>query len=83
MPHFLYILFSETRDRFYIGSCANIESRLIRHNAGATPSTKTGRPWEVVYSEQFDSKAEALKRENYIKRMKSRVLIEKLIKKTG
>jgi putative endonuclease len=79
MPHFVYILFSKTRDRYYIGSCADIDARLKRHNDGATISTKNGRSWEVKYSEQFDSKKEALKRENYLKRMKSRVLIENLI----
>jgi putative endonuclease len=80
MPHFVYILYSETRDRYYIGSCANIQSRLLRHNAGATLSTKTGRPWKVTYFEQYDSKTDALKREIYLKRMKSRSFIEKIIK---
>jgi len=49
------------------------------NNAGATPSTKAGRPWVIVYTEVFDSKTEALKRENYLKRMKSRSFIENLI----
>jgi putative endonuclease len=77
MPHFVYILYSETRDRYYIGSCANIQSRLIRHNAGATLSTKSGRPWEVAYFKQYESKTDALKRENFLKRMKSRSVTEK------
>ena len=82
MSHFIYILYSETRDRYYIGSCADVNERLIRHNAGATLSTKSGRPWKVVYSETFSSKAEALKREIYLKRMKSRVYLEDLIRKS-
>ncbi len=80
MSYFVYVLYSETCDRYYIGSCADIEARLIRHNAGATPSTKPGRSWKVVYFELFGSKTEALKRENYLKRMKSRAYIENLIK---
>jgi putative endonuclease len=70
--------FSKTRDRYHIGSCADIDARLKRHNDGATISTKNGRPWEIKYFEKFDSKTEALKRENYLKRMKSRVLIKNL-----
>jgi putative endonuclease len=82
MYYYTYILYSQSRDRYYIGSTANPEQRLIRHNAGATPSTKTGRPWVIVHTEVFDSKTEALKRENYLKRMKSRSFIENLIEKS-
>jgi putative endonuclease len=81
MSHFVYILYSISKDRYYIGSCADIINRLQRHNAGATPSTKAGRPWKIVYKKEFDSKTEALKYENYLKRMKSRSMLETLIKK--
>ncbi|SMO52117.1 putative endonuclease [Saccharicrinis carchari] len=79
MPHFVYIIHSQSKDRYYIGSCADIKKRIDRHNAGATPSTKPHRPWTVVYSEVFPNKSDAFKREIYIKRMKSRKYIEKLI----
>ena len=80
MPHFVYILFSQSRDRYYIGSCADVDQRLIRQNAGATLSTKSGRPWKVVYTEIHPTKTEALKRENYLKRLKSRVYLETFIR---
>ena len=80
MNHFVYILHSDSKDRYYIGSCADVAQRLLRHNAGATPSTKPYRPWRIVYTEELESKTEALKRENYIKRMKSRTYIESLFK---
>ncbi|MCA1760951.1 MAG: GIY-YIG nuclease family protein [Bacteroidales bacterium] len=81
MAHYVYILYSITKDRFYVGSTSDVEERLNRHNAGATTSTKNGRPWKIVFTKQFDSKTEALKYENYIKRMKSRTFIESLIQK--
>ena len=80
MPHFVYILYSQSRYRYYIGSCADVEQRLIRHNAGATLSTKSGRPWKVVYTETYPTKTEALKREIHLKRLKSRVCLEDLIR---
>ena len=83
MPYYTYILFSEKINRYYIGSTQNIEQRIIRHNAGATKSTKPGRPWNLVYSKKFDSKTEAIKRENYLKRMKSRTFIELLIQNSS
>ena len=65
-------------DHYSIGSCADLEVRLGRHNAGATPSTKNGRPWKIVYHETCADKSEALKRENYLKRMKSHIYLEQL-----
>ena len=79
MGHFVYILYSISRDRYYVGSTSDLEERLNRHNAGATTSTKSGRPWKVVYSEEFLTRSDSLKRENEIKRQKSRVYIEGLI----
>ena len=81
MPHFVYILYSETSDRYYVGSCCDIDQRLERHNAGATKSTKPYRPWVVAYSEEFDANQDARKRESQIKKMKSRKYIESLIER--
>jgi putative endonuclease len=77
--HYVYILYSDINDRYYIGSAADINNRLSRHNAGATLSTKSGRPWKIVFTKMFDSKTAALKFEIYLKRMKSRKLVESLI----
>jgi putative endonuclease len=80
MPYYVYILHSHKTNHYYIGSAADPNERTIRHNAGATPSTKPGRPWEIVYTESFPSKTEALKREMHLKRMKSSIYLENLIK---
>ncbi len=77
--YFVYIIYSKKRDSFYIGYTANINSRIIKHNSGATISTKSGIPWELVYSEQYVTKTEAIKREKAIKKKKSRKYIEYLI----
>ena len=41
--------------------------------------TSTGIPWIIVYKENFESLAIAKKREQEIKKMKSRKYIEKLV----
>jgi putative endonuclease len=79
MKYYLYILYSQSRDRYYTGFSSNPEERLVEHNLGATTSTRTGRPWRLVYIEEFDNKSAAIKRETTIKRMKSRKYIENLI----
>jgi len=41
---FTYILYSDTKDRYYIGHTHDFELRLERHNAGWSKSTKSGIP---------------------------------------
>jgi putative endonuclease len=46
--YFIYILFSQKTNRYYIGSTEDLARRLKHHNAGSTPSTKAGAPdWEI------------------------------------
>jgi putative endonuclease len=63
----VYIIKSTSKEMFYKGSTANFEKRLAEHNAGRVKSTKHARPWVRHYTEQFDTKTEALKRERYLK----------------
>ena len=79
MPYYVYILYSISLNKYYTGSTANIEERIKRHNAGATSSTKSGRPWKIVFSREFKLKSDALKLESYIKKMKSRQFVIELI----
>jgi putative endonuclease len=79
MKYFIYIIYSQSNDKYYTGYTQNLEERLFEHNAGATPSTRPGIPWILVYSEEFDHKTSAIKRELAIKKMKSKKYIKSLI----
>ena len=76
---YVYIIYSEMKDSYYIGYTSNLQGRLKKHNTGATRSTKKTNDWKVVYKEKINSKKDALKREREIKSWKSRKMIEKLI----
>jgi len=52
---------------------------MLEHNYEGLGYTSKKRPWKVVYTEKYEMKPEALKREKHIKRLKSRKYIEKLI----
>lgn len=80
MP-FAYILFSEKLNKYYIGACINLERRLYEHNIGHSKFTSIGMPWKIVYTEEYPTIADAIKRENQIKRMKSKKYIDDLILK--
>ena len=64
---FVYIIHSRRLNRFYVGSTVNIEKRLREHNAGYSLSTRAGCPWELIHSEPFASRSEALHQERWIK----------------
>lgn len=78
--YFLYILKSRKDSKFYIGSTSNLEDRILRHNQGREKSTKHRIPLELYYFEKFNTRSEAIKREYYIKSLKSSKFIEKLMK---
>ena len=79
MTFYVYILHSKKSGRYYIGQTNNLEDRLRRHNAGYVKSTKAFRPWELVYTEVFHTRSDSVKRENYLKRLKSKKAIKVLI----
>jgi putative endonuclease len=79
MPYYTYILRSVTTRRFYVGHTENLVKRLAEHNNNRTVSIKNRGPWELVFSEEFAARAEAMRREREIKRMKSHSWIDKLV----
>ena len=54
-----YILESLVNRRYYIGCTNNLSSRINKHNKGKVLSTKSYRPWKLVYQEKFDKLAQA------------------------
>lgn len=76
MSFFIYILKSVKDDKFYIGQTNNLIDRLSRHNAGKVTATRNRRPLILIYKEKYESRAEAMKREKYLKSLKSPSYIE-------
>ena len=69
MSNYTYIL-KCADDTLYCGWTNDLEKRLAAHNAGtAAKYTRTRRPVELVYYEEFKTKQEAMSREFHIKRM--------------
>ena len=64
---FVYVLTSINHNRFYIGFTSNLSRRLREHNSGKTKSTKGYAPWEMLFSETYDTREQARKREVYLK----------------
>ena len=79
IPYFLYILKSEVADRYYVGVSSNPQRRLEYHNGFEKGFTSRYRPWAIVFTRKYPSKAQALVAETTVKAWKSRKMIERLI----
>jgi putative endonuclease len=72
----VYALFSSDHNRIYIGYTSNLLDRFLSHNKLATKGyTVKYRPWQVVYTDFFHSKQDALKREKELKSSRGRDFI--------
>jgi putative endonuclease len=81
MEFTVYVLFSKTSDKIYIGYTSNLSERLLSHNILATKGwTIKFRPWGIIHSEVFPNKAEAMRREKQLKSSRGRAFIRAIIK---
>jgi putative endonuclease len=79
-PFHVYILYSATLNKYYIGHTRQLDDRLFRHTNSGSKSTKAANDWQLLYSETYPTRSDAMKRESYIKKQKSRQFIESLLK---
>lgn len=79
--HFLYILYSEKLDKYYTGETPDPDIRLDLHNNHHFKKsfTNAADDWTIKLAFQTDSKENAVFLESFIKRMKSKKFIEKII----
>jgi putative endonuclease len=76
----VYVLYSPNHQKTYTGYTSSLDDRIKSHNALAKKGfTVKYRPWVILYTEQFETKTEALKREKELKSGKGRDFIKKLV----
>lgn len=75
----VYILENKS-SQFYIGSTQNIKKRLSDHNDSTQKGwTKQKGPWKILYTEEFKTRTEALKREKFLKSLKAGTRIKTIL----
>ncbi|MBI0401353.1 GIY-YIG nuclease family protein [Cyclobacterium marinum] len=78
MKYAVYILYSVSLNRYYVGQSKNHIERLERHQSGRNKSTKAGKPWEIVHVEFFNNRSDAVRKERQIKNIGSRRYLERI-----
>mgnify|MGYP000918097448 CR=1 FL=1 len=84
MNFYIYILYSASANKYYIGFSENPQKRLFEHNNPIhTKFTSKYIPWELkAYFFASNDRGKTMKIERYIKNMKSKKYIENLISDT-
>ena len=77
MNYFVYILKSKNRNKTYVGYTSDLEVRLKEHNSGESKYTGRFKPWNLIYTEEFNNKNEAVSRERYYKTAAGRKWIKR------
>ncbi|MEM8834371.1 MAG: GIY-YIG nuclease family protein [Planctomycetota bacterium] len=68
----VYVLVSESTGKRYIGQTNALDRRIAEHNSPGhnNPRKHTSRnagPWVLLHSERFQTRAEAMRREKWLK----------------
>lgn len=75
----VYILYSSTIDRFYIGyTSMSLPERLGKHNTNHKGFTGQTNDWAIRWAEPFDDKTQAIRKEKQIKRRGAKRFLESL-----
>jgi len=77
--YFVYILKSLKDSGYYIGQTEDLDARVKKHNNGLVKSTKSRTPFILIKKESFNTRGEARKRENYLKKLKGGNEFRKII----
>ena len=71
----VYIIYSESIDKFYKGQTNNVKNRILRHNSGYEEATKPGIPWILVWSTLKNDRSSATVLERKLKNLTRNRLI--------
>lgn len=68
---FVYVLRSVSTGKHYVGQTSDISRRIHEHNDPEhNPVKFTSRnrgPWELIHSEEYKTRSEAMRRERWLK----------------
>jgi putative endonuclease len=77
--YYVYVLYSPTIKKRYIGITNDLRRRFAEHNRGSSNFTNRGKPWNLLYYEAFVDKNDAEREEIFLKMGKGRERLDKLL----
>jgi putative endonuclease len=80
MFYYIYIIESKNNEDLYTGYTTNLIQRLKEHNQGLNFSTKSTKPWRLIYYEACLNEKDAKRREKYLKTSQGQRLLKRRLK---
>jgi putative endonuclease len=74
---YVYVLYSESFKKHYVGMTENLQNRLKEHNQGKSTFTKAYVPWKIIYVESTQNFKEGRLREIYLKSTAGKKFVKK------
>ena len=65
---YVYIIYSDLTEKFYVGQTNDLQNRFERHNQGFVNSTRKGCPWKLIRFFECASRSESMLLESKIKK---------------
>lgn len=81
--HYIYVLKSQKDGNLYIGCTSDIENRIQHHNNGKVFSTKSRRPFVLIFKEEYSDIYQAYRIERYYKTAKGKKELREKMKYCG
>ena len=78
--YYTYVLQSRMDMMFYTGFTQDLKLRFEQHNKGLIESTKDRKPLELIYYEACLHRADATRREKYLKSFHGKMFLRKRLK---
>lgn len=63
----IYAIKSLHKNYIYVGITNNLTRRIDEHNSGRNKTTRPYRPFQVIYTEEQETRPQAREREKYLK----------------
>ena len=84
LMYWVYVLYSTKFEKIYIGYTSDLAQRILSHNSLAKKGyTIKYRPWELIHTEVYQTKKDALLRERQLKFAAGRKFIWGMIEKSS
>jgi len=78
--YYVYVIKSKIRNYIYVGLSNNYQRRFEEHNKCYNKRTKIYAPFNLIFTEKFETRVEARIREKYLKSGCGKEYIKNLIK---
>ena len=77
----VYAIKSLVKNYIYVGLTTKLNDRLKRHNSGYEKTTRSYKPFELIFTEKHNLRQDARKREKYLKSGIGKEFLKSLLNK--